>query len=276
MKEKEEKMYADVLEAAKKEDFINACVKCEGLIDYVADEYCKEDDDNIYFSFNHIIELYVYSYYYRPEKQVMHALIPYSEYYRTYGTILMHLERSEDAKKAYDKALLWNPVDLDTLLSIGELYRQTNQLEEYLNVTKEAYRYCSTRATMARYYRNRAYYYVEKYKPQTARALYAYSNIFYKTDAAKNELQFIENAINEPTPEYNIKELQTLIKNNGIELGPDPDTLGIVYQVGKLMLEDKDYKNARDCFSIVYDSTQDAECETILNKLEEQIETTDR
>ena len=48
-------------------------------------------------------------------------------------------------------------------------------------------------------------------------------------------------------------------------------TIGIVYKVGEILLKDADYKLAKDCYSIVYDITQDAAAEKMLNELEAAI-----
>ena len=44
------------------------------------------------------------------------------------------------------------------------------------------------------------------------------------------------------------------------------------YRVGELMMNDKDYKLARDCFSIVYDITQETQLKTLLDELDKDLE----
>lgn len=51
--------------------------------------------------------------------------------------------------------------------------------------------------------------------------------------------------------------MQKLFDENGIEPGPQSDTIGVVYRVGELMMKDGDNRLAKDCFSIVYDITQE-------------------
>ena len=122
---------------------------------------------------------------------------------------------------------------------------------------------------MARYYRNMAFYYLSLYKPEIARACYLYSNIYYHTENADSELNYIEEALKEKTPKADIRQIQKLFDENGIQPGPDSNTIGIVYKVGEILLKDRDYKLARDCFSIVYDITQDKAVEKLLDELEE-------
>ena len=54
--------------------------------------------------------------------------------------------------------------------------------------------------------------------------------------------------------------------------GPDSKTIGIIYRVGELMMNDKDYSLARYCFSIVYDITQETQLKTLLDELDKDLE----
>ncbi len=262
--------YQAVLDMVKCGDFEKAKSTMEELLKS-ADGRFVNDDSNIYLSLNHVMELYEYSYFFKTDKDIKCTDIMYNEYYRTYAQILVHLGEYEAAVKACETAIGWNPVDLESLLEMAEIYiGMGNHFEEYFEATQNAHRYCCTRATMARYYRNMGRYYLEKYKPDVARALYVYSNIYFQSEAADSALQFIESALNRKTPEYQIKELQQILEDNGIELGPCADTIGIIYRVGNLMLESKDLDRARDCFAIVYDITQDEETGTLLAQIMNQ------
>jgi len=258
--------FATVKDMISAGEFLKAKATMEAILVAVEGSYV-EDEDSIYMSFNHIMEMYIYHFYYKPVKEVKTTDIEYNVFYRTYGFILAHLEEYEVSKEAHEKALKWNPVDLDTILSLCEVYKHNNDLDNFLKTTKQAYKYCCTRATMARYYRNVALFYVEKYKSEVARALYAYSNIYFHTENADRELTFIEKSTDSITPEFDLATLQQILSENGIELGPDSTTIGIVYRVGQLMMEEGDNVKAKDCFSVVYDITQDAEVRELIEKL---------
>lgn len=227
----------------------------------------KPEVESINISLNHVMEYYIYAYYFKPECEVCCTELPYAEYYRTYADLCMQLGRYKTAEAAYKSAIEWNPVDLDAILGLAETCKYLNMLERYLLVTKQAYRYCCTRATMARYYRNMGYYHLAKYEPRLARACYCYSNIYYPTEQADNELKYLETALKEKTPEYTIREMQELFDANGIEPGPESDTVGVVYRVGELMMQDGEIQLAKDCFSIVYDITQEKALEELLKEL---------
>lgn len=225
-------------------------------------------DNTINISLNHVMEYYIYAYYFKPECEVVCTDKPFGNWFRQYGDLCMQQERFRAAEAAYKDAICWNPVDLDAILGLAECYKHLNMLDRYLTVTKEAYRYCCTRATMARYYRNMGYYYTSKYNTDVARACYIYSNIYYKTENADKELAYLENALKDKTPDMDIATMQKMFDENGIEPGPNSDTIGIVYRVGELMMQDGDYKPAKDCFSIVYDITREKALEELLDELE--------
>lgn len=228
----------------------------------------SDGDGVIYLSLNHVMEYYIYACYFSSDAEIACTDIPYGEYYRIYAGLCMELEKYNAAKKAYKRAIAWNPVDLDAYLGLAEVYKYQNKLNKFLIITKQAYRFCCTRATMARYYRNIAYYFLAGYKPEIARDCYQYSNIYYHTDNADSELHYIEEAIKEETPKPDITAIQKRFDANGIEPGPDAQTIGIVYRVGELLMQEGSYALAKDCYSIVYDITQEEAAGKILEQLE--------
>jgi tetratricopeptide (TPR) repeat protein len=244
-----------------------------GSVDERGNITALKDAGTCNISLNHVMEYYIYSYYYKPDWDVAVTQIPIGEYYRTHGELCIRLSRFKEGAESFKNAICWNPVDLDAILGLAECYKNLNMLERYLIVTKQAYRYCCTRATMARYYRNMGYYYVAKYKPEVARACYIYSNIYYKTENADNELKFIEEATKEKTPELTIPQMQEIFRDEEIEPGPSSDTIGVIYRVGEIMMEDSEFALARDCFSIVYDITREKELEPVLDELDRALGT---
>lgn len=227
-----------------------------------------EDKKGIYFSFNHILEAYEYQYFKKPSKEIKYTELNVSAFYRFYGFILMNLNRIGDAITAYETALDWNPVDLDSLFQISELYKKSGDLKNTRKITFELYNYCCTRATMAHFYRNLGFYYLESYQPDIAIPLYIYSNIFYETKQAHSELDYLEQALKKPIKNYTLKELQHILAHENIPTAPNPDTIGIAFRVGQLEMEAGNSSNASDCFSMVYDLTYDEEAKMLLEQIE--------
>lgn len=267
----EEREAADMLSELLENIEENMPAVKAGTVDNRGNISSVSGDGTPAISLNHIMEYYIYAFYYKPDWDVTATQIPIGEYYRTHGELCIRLSRFKEGADSFKKAICWNPVDLDAILGLAECYRKLNMLDRYYIVTKQAYRYCCTRATMARYYRNMGYYYLAKYEPEVARACYVYSNIYYKTENADNELKYIEEAVREKTPELSIAQMQEMFEKHDIEPGPAADTIGVIYRVGELMMEDNEYQLARDCFSIVYDITRQKELEPVLDELEKAL-----
>lgn len=261
------KIYDEVKDDIKNKNYSAAVEKSKKMIDMAEEEY--KDKPGKWFSFNHLLETYFYVCFMKDSSPLQYTEYNISAFYRIYGFALMQLERYDKSKDAYISAIKWNPVDLDSYVQLAELYKHMKNPEECKKTTFGFYDYCCTRATMARFYRNIGYYYLEKYEPDKAVALYQYSNIFYHTDGADNELRFLEKALNKKFEQMDINQLQEILHQNEIPLGPNPDTLGIAFRVGQLEMDKENYECARDCFAMVYDLTQDAETKAYLEKIEE-------
>lgn len=231
-----------------------------------ASEYIYSGTNERYLSFNHILETYYYAYFLKDVSKLNYTEYNINAMYRLLGYALMKVNRLDEAVMAYNHGLDWNPVDLDTLLQLGELYKMTNNIKSLRKVTFEAYNFCCSRATLARFYRNLGYYYLEEYKPEIARVLYMYSNIYYNTEQADNELKFIIQATKQNKRDMSLKEMQDILKEEKIPLGPNSDTLGITYRVGQIEMDSHNYENAKDCFAMVYDLTMDEEVKELMDK----------
>lgn len=258
--------YKQAKEYVEKGDFKNALLSMEPVLNKIETEF--SDKKGSLFSFNHILEVYYFRFFKNEGSQeIAYAPFNIGAFYRFYGYILLRLQKYEKAINAYEASLEWNPVDLDSLFQLSELYKTTKDLERVRKLTLESWNYCCSRATLAHFYRNLGFYYLESYQPKLAIPLYLYSNIFSASESASRDLKYLEAALKRPTPELSIPEIQAVLKENKIPAGPNPDTLGITLRTGQLELEKQNYETAKDCFLLVYDVTLDDEVKACLEKL---------
>lgn len=248
----------------EKQHYSKAIPILKEIIDNTCKKYLEKNDR--YFSFNHILETYYYVYFFKDVSKLNYTLENINSYYRLYGFALMKVNRIDEAIMAYNKGIDWNPVDLDILMQLGELYKVSKNIKSLRKVSFEAYKLCCTRATLARFYRNLGYYYLESYKPEISRALYTYSNIYFETENAKSEIEFLDKATPKLSKNYTVKELQEIIAAEDIPLGPDSNTLGITFRVGQIEFDNHNYQNAADCMAMVYDLTEDSEAKQLMEK----------
>lgn len=216
------------------------------------------------FHFNHIIESYYYDYFIAKGTNFDYLDENIDTGYRLLGFLETELSHYTNAICSYKKALIWNPADLDSMLSLGELYKKKQRPEDCLQISRRAYPFCCTRATLARFYRNMGYYYLESSKPEVSAALYLYSRLYYPSRQADTELAYLEAALKKKLDEHSTQELQQILMQEQIPLGPNPDTVAITYRVGLEELSAGRMQNARDCLSMVYDVTGDEEAGKLL------------
>ena len=260
-----QKPFEEIKKLVEKQNYTEAADQLEPFLEEIETDYKTQKGNS--FSFNHILEVYEYEYFKKPQIQTSYTDLNISAFYRFYGFVLMRLNLFTDAINAYQNALNWNPVDLDAILQLVELYKRTEQVEKVKEYSFLSYDLCSTRATLAHIYRGLGFYYLENQKPEIAIPLYIYSNIYFETKQANEELNYLEKALHQPSKKYTIKELQEILKQNQIPVGPNADTIGITYRVGQLELEAGNIQNAKDCFTMVYDLTMDTEVKEILEKI---------
>ena len=75
-------------------------------------------ENNEYFSFNTIMEEIIYRHTHNIKNEIHHSPINYSEIYLIYGCLLFELKNYHTARRILKKALKWNPVNTDIILSM--------------------------------------------------------------------------------------------------------------------------------------------------------------
>ncbi|WP_207646533.1 tetratricopeptide repeat protein [[Clostridium] polysaccharolyticum] len=230
------------------------------------EELEKKYQDGRFYSFNHISELYLYQFY-EKDGEFQLSDEPMNRWYLELGISYEEKEETDEAYKAYLNAIRWNPVDLDARFAKLELDKKKGCYDVVLKETLTLYPYLCTRATMARFYRNIGFYYVETYQPDIAFVLYEYSNMFFQTENADNEIAYMEEALGKKHPDYDVHQLQSRISNLKIPVSAPSNTLGLIYEVGKSEEKKGHCKEAAECYLMVYDLTQDEEVKSRMNRV---------
>ncbi|MCR5144955.1 MAG: hypothetical protein K6B67_06580 [Lachnospiraceae bacterium] len=215
----------------------------------------------------HIAEIFLYEYYvagneeYKLKEENTYAV--HSEA----GKHFMENGDYEAALQEWIRAHEDNPVSQEALLNIVNCYIHLENIEKVLEYTKKSYDFCCTRAELAAFYRNLGFYYVSVYKPEVAAACYRYSTLFVESEAAENEIKFLEKALKKSMGKLTIEEMQKLLSENDIPLQANSVTLALIYKAGQEAAQRGLKSQAHDCFSMVYDLTHDEEVKNILQKM---------
>ena len=92
------------------------------------------NDDSVskYCSFNNIFEEILYKEVFKPTKEIRRIPENYALVYFKYGIILVELKRLEEATDALLKANNYNPISVDILFELCEIYKLKNDWKKYL------------------------------------------------------------------------------------------------------------------------------------------------
>lgn len=251
-----------------KKDFQKALKLCQLLVDKVESMNMFQDDQvSEYHTFNELFEVMLYVHLYQPQKDLRHSPIPYSTIYGLYGSLLVEMQRLDDARDVLQKGLRWNPVDFSLTSEYIETFKMRKELEPFFTKTLEAFKIAFRPEDVARCFRNLGYYFVEKELYQEAVTAYLLSNHFEKNTMVQSELYYIEQKTGEPVVNPTYEEMEAIAERYHFPMTADQDVLGVAYTYGKDAFEDQEMDQARYCFTILYNLTDDEKIKLLLDQL---------
>lgn len=228
----------------------------------------KDDSVSMYFSFYEVFEELLYIFHNKPKKDLRLSEIPYAQVYSLYGSLLIDLERYEEANKMLEKAIRWNPSNAGIAFEYIETFKLMGDMDKAFELTKDVFKIAFYPDDLARCYRNLAFYFVEKELWQEAIGCYIYSQQFDPdSKQVPAELYYISEKIKAPIKSPDMEELRQYSQKQGFPLGPDTDILGLSYAYGKDFVDKKEYSAARYFLEIFYHLTDDEEVKEILDTL---------
>ncbi len=220
----------------------------------------EADNEHLYLCFDNLLEEILYRQLYNPSKEILPVPQEYADTFLVYGNLLLEMERFKEARKALLKSNRWNPMKVETLFELGEVYKQNQQLKRYLEITVRALSQAYTPKNLARCYRNLGYYYVEKENYELAVALYCFSVKFdKKNQIPEAALQYIQHKWGKRVVPPNFEQCRNLFAQHGIQLGPNEKVLSIAVTLGDRARDAQSYDEANYYYTLVYELTGDPE-----------------
>lgn len=256
--------------AAYKKDYNRALEIIESLAKK-ADEhpFYKDDTVSCYFTFDSFFEEILYAEINKPQKEIRKAEFPFAAIYLNYGSLLFELGRYDEAHEALKKALRWNPVSINVRSEYMETLKAKKDLDSYVKMAKESFKYAYKPKDLARCYRNMGWYYIEKEMYSEAVAVYDNSLRFEPDNkAATSELYYIIQTAPD-TKQMNYEDFKEFSAKEGFPTEADMDVLRIAYGLGKEFEKNGVSEGAKFCYSIVYDLTQDEEIQELINNIQD-------
>lgn len=228
----------------------------------------KDDKKNEYHDFSGVIEEVLYQHLFEPKKTVRRSPEPYTSLYLAYGSLLFDLKEFAKAKEVLKKAGQWNPVNADIIFEYAEINKALGNKNEFLKLTKEAFKVSYTSRQVAHCYRNLGRYFTEEeiYKP--AVVCYVLSLQFEADhDKVEPELVYIQSKMGEEFEPPTVELVEKYSKEYDFPTWASDDVIHIAAGYAKHTLEQKDYTAARYFLNIAYDLTQSEEVKAKLNEI---------
>lgn len=247
-----------------KKDYYKAREILESLISKLeyADLY-SDDEVTVYKDFGETFEDVLYLHRCRSEKNekiLKGAGYPYATIYTQYGGLLFELGEHQKAIDALRKARKWNPINADIAFELAENYKAIGDLETFLEITKEAYSGCFRERTLARYYRNLAFYYSEKKKYREATACIKVSGHYDSASAnIQSELYYIQEMNGGKRIDLSGEDVDEILAAEGISPFADRDVLGLAGSLANNCIQNEQWQAAEYFLEIFYDLTDDDE-----------------
>lgn len=257
-----------------KKNYAKALEIVEGVVQKIesAPMY-KDGADGVYFAFEEEFEEVLYNCLADPQVPVRPAPKFFVKAYFLYGNLLLELKRYEDAERALQKVLKWNPMCERARLEYIEILKVTGRLEEYFAATLDAFKCMYHRDTLAHCFRNLAYYFVEKQLYTEAFAALRLSLTYENgSKIAQSEMYYIMSETNGEVNGCSDEELLAASEEYHFPTGPDEDVVGIAFTFGKKLMEagSKGHPRAKYFLNIGYELTRHPDFKELLDQCEEQ------
>lgn len=255
-----------------KKDFDKALNLMEALVSRIDEAHeggmFQDDAVSTYCNFDELFEEVLYRHLNETGKEVRRCPMPFHVVYARYGSLLFEMKRYDEAKKALEKAIRWNPVYTDAMFERAECHKATGDLQGFFNLTVEAFKYAFRPNTVARCFRNLGYYFIEKELWDEAVACYV-ASMDYEKEAlnAQSEMYYIQRKAGRQIPPPSQEAFESFGQQYGFPVHPSEDILGLSYAYGKHFAEQGNSEGARYFWTVFYELTGNEEIKQMIDSL---------
>ena len=260
------------LEEVKAALFLGRVKEAKGILERTIDKIedstiyegneCKE-----YYSFNEPMEVAIYKNIYKPKKQIEDVGENFAKVYFIYAKLLKKYEKIEKVREGYKKALVWNPVDVNIILAYAETYRTNDDLKNFYEITKEAFKVAYKQEQLAKCYTNFGDYFLFENNFETAKGCYLLALQAYNNKDASKGIAKIDRLTNDSIKDPDFSMLKLNFNINDLSLGANEDIIKIAFRYGKQFIGKKEFGLARYFLKISYDLTKNEKLKRLLEEI---------
>lgn len=215
-----------------------------------------EDEKNTYYTFGNYAEEAIFNYIYKSKKQNIYPEQNISEIYYYLGFINIDLKNYDLAVEYLDKALKWNPINISAMFEKATVFRMKGNLDRNRAEIEKTFIFIYNSSYLAKFYRELGWYYVERKIYDLGNALYTYSNYFYKTNNAENELKYIAQQENREIRYTPIAEISQYLKDYNIPINFNRSIVNCIFdELQKVKNNNEKRSSARYYSNLMYDMT---------------------
>lgn len=250
--------------------------KAEDILSIIVKEietWESKEELNHPFSFDNLIELLLYAQTHNPEKEILRSKFPLHEFYRSIAAIAFANKDMERALQLLDKALFYNPIDIDLLLDIAEIHLAMDDQEQFFSHSVDALQLVYELEPMARCYRNIGAYYLQAGNYETATASYYMSLIFEKHDLALKALYRIYELTKQELETPNMDEITAVLQQVNLQVGASTLVVDTLLQLAKEYDEMSERKDAIHYLQMAYRLTNDDSLMDVITEMTQSLET---
>ena len=231
--------------------------------------YYLDDPQTEYHNFTELFEELLYRELSHSELDFKPVPIPFSALYSRYSIALFEKDRYGDAAECLEKALRWNPVDTNLMFEYAECHKASGNLDRFYQITLGACEVTFRTESLARCYRNFAYFFSEKEQWDVA-ASCIFMSQQYEPDSeiARNELEYIEHASGKPASDQSFLKFQQYCSRYHLPMGASDAVLSTAYSYGHYFLQNGRKDIAKYLLTIFYNLTYNKDVKLILDTLQ--------
>ncbi|MGN0621176.1 MAG: tetratricopeptide repeat protein [Porcipelethomonas sp.] len=230
-----------------------------------------ETDEITYKSFGTPLEYAVYIQTFSPDKEIRSVNCNLSEVYYLYGIGLSRKQRYDEAKKALETALEFNPVDADIILEYLEIMKSTQKFDDFRKYCDRALRFAVKKVQLGRAYFNYAFYFAENHELEKAAKMLEMSRIFCDDDIIETEAEYIAGCMGSKPRMHSAKELAEFLESESIQPGPSAVVVQSAYKMGQDASRELDYKLAKYFYEVILELTENDDIRDIVEDLDRTI-----
>ncbi len=251
---------AEKTKKAEKEIFDGNYAEAVKIIETIIPNICAEGQDGGNFdcvSLNNLFEMYVYTEIYKKGRLVKPTKFNFSYIYKLYGFSLFKLSKDNEAKKAYEDALFWNPVGVDLMLDLSEILYLNKQYKNFIELVKNILKYSYDINQISLCYYNLGRYYGETEKLDLAVNMYILSHYFKPNKAALKKLQKITMEKGIEINPLSAEEMKKICDEADIQMGVNPDIVKLAASAGTNAKKQGNIEAAKYFYDILFSLTGD-------------------